>query len=153
VIDVDYFKRVNDTYGHAIGDAILQKLAKRLQDLARPHSWFYRYGGEEFVCVTLGMSPEAAIEYGESLRQAIAEKPIATADGLEIAIAISIGAAIAKVLSSQGRDVTQLVDTQALFQKADEALYQAKREGRNCLRMSPIQEISWPSEISIEKAW
>ncbi|MBK4730106.1 diguanylate cyclase [Oxynema sp. CENA135] len=153
VIDVDYFKRVNDTYGHAIGDAILQKLAKRLQDLARPQSWFYRYGGEEFVCVTLGMLPEAAIEYGESLRQAIAEQPIATADGLEIAIAISIGGAIAKVLSSQDRDITQLVDTQALFQKADEALYQAKREGRNCLRMSPIQEISWPSEISIEKAW
>lgn len=127
VIDVDYFKRVNDTHGHSVGDSVLQAIAGRLQSNARPNSQLYRYGGEEFVCITQGLSPEAAWEYGEFLRSCIAKDPIKVSDNLLLSVSISIGGAIASG--------TNLVDSQTLLRQADRCLYQAKGEGRNCLRM------------------
>ena len=127
LIDVDHFKGVNDTYGHTVGDCVLQAIAGRLQSNARPSSLLYRYGGEEFVCITLGLNLHNGLEYGESLRSCIAERPFKIANDLLLPITISIGGAIASAAN--------LVDSQDLLHQADRALYRAKHEGRNCLRM------------------
>jgi diguanylate cyclase (GGDEF)-like protein len=139
VIDVDYFKRVNDTHGHSVGDSVLQAIAGRLQSNARPNSQLYRYGGEEFVCITQGLSPEAAWEYGEFLRSCIAKDPIKVSENLLLSVSISIGGAIASG--------TNLVDSQTLLRQADRCLYQAKGEGRNCLRMF----CAWSNVYPVEK--
>ncbi|MFE1744341.1 response regulator [Coleofasciculus sp. H7-2] len=127
LIDVDHFKQVNDTYGHTVGDCVLQAIAGRLQSNARPSSLLYRYGGEEFVCITLGLNLHNGLEYGESLRSCIAERPFKISNDLLLPITISIGGAIASAVN--------LVDSQDLLHQADRALYRAKHEGRNCLRM------------------
>ncbi|NER40019.1 MAG: diguanylate cyclase [Oscillatoria sp. SIO1A7] len=134
VIDVDYFKRVNDTYGHPTGDRLLKEIASRLQSQARGDSWLYRYGGEEFVCITPGLSHETAWDYGESLRLAIANKPFETADSQIVPITISIGAA----MTTAARNT----DKQTLLNLADTALYKAKREGRNRLRIMSSSRLS-----------
>lgn len=127
LIDVDHFKQVNDTYGHTVGDCVLQAIAGRLQSNARPSSLLYRYGGEEFVCITLGLNLHNGLEYGEGLRSCIAERPFKISNDLLLPITISIGGAIASAVN--------LVDSQDLLHQADRALYRAKHEGRNCLRM------------------
>ncbi|MEB3826459.1 diguanylate cyclase [Phormidium sp. CCY1219] len=139
-IDVDYFKRVNDTYGHSTGDLVLKEIAARLQETARSNSWFYRYGGEEFVCITPGISPQTAREYGESLRRAIAYKPFKTSDRVAIPVTISIGCAIANLAKQKTQPDEQLLDPLVLLDLADRALYQAKGEGRNCLRIAQIAD-------------
>ncbi len=140
-LDVDFFKRVNDTYGHPTGDAVLKEIAARLQRQARANSWFYRYGGEEFICLTVGIGPETAWEYGESLRRAIAQEPFKTSEGVEIPLTISIGGAIAPLsgLASEGVKIGQ--DPQTLLEFADRALYQAKGQGRNRVQICPYSEI------------
>lgn len=127
LMDIDHFKQVNDTHGHTVGDTVLQGLAARLQSNARHSSLLYRYGGEEFVCITLGLNPQTCLEYGEALRSVIASDPIQVSDDLAVSITISIGGTIAST--------SNLVDTQELLHQADCALYQAKRDGRDCLRM------------------
>jgi diguanylate cyclase (GGDEF)-like protein len=127
LIDVDHFKGVNDTYGHTVGDCVLQAIAGRLQSNARPSSLLYRYGGEEFVCITLGLNLHNGLEYGEGLRSCIAERPFKISNDLLLPITISIGGAIASAVN--------LVDSPDLLHQADRALYRAKHEGRNCLRM------------------
>ncbi|MBD2740455.1 response regulator [Coleofasciculus sp. FACHB-1120] len=127
LIDVDHFKGVNDTYGHTVGDCVLQAIAGRLQSNARPSSLLYRYGGEEFVCITLGLNLHNGLEYGESLRSCIADRPFKISNDLLLPITISLGGAIASAVN--------LVDSQDLLHQADRALYRAKHEGRNCLRM------------------
>ncbi|WP_017721057.1 diguanylate cyclase [Kamptonema formosum] len=128
VIDVDHFKLVNDNYGHQAGDWVLRALAGRLQGSTRPSSFLYRYGGEEFVCIAPGISPNSAWAYGESLCAAISSNPIQVSEDLAIPVTISIGGAIA----SQSNPLS----SQDLLHQADRALYQAKRQGRNRLQMA-----------------
>jgi diguanylate cyclase (GGDEF)-like protein len=128
VIDVDHFKLVNDNYGHQAGDWVLRALAGRLQGNIRPSSFLYRYGGEEFVCIAPGISPNNAWAYGESLCAVIANDPIQVCEDLAIPVTISIGGAIASE--------SNLLNSQDLLHQADRALYQAKRMGRNCLQMA-----------------
>ncbi len=130
IMDVDHFKNVNDTYGHTIGDIVLQAIAGRLKNNARPSSLLYRYGGEELVCITPGLNIRHSLEYAEQIRNAIAQDPIQTASDLLISVTISIGCAIASESNS--------VNAKELLDQADKALYQAKREGRNCVRISYI---------------
>lgn len=128
VIDVDHFKLVNDSHGHLAGDWVLRALAGRLQGNIPPGSFLYRYGGEEFVCIAPGISPNSAWAYGESLCAAIATDPIQISEDLAIPVTISIGGAIASE--------SYLLSSQDLLHQADRALYQAKRMGRNCLQMA-----------------
>jgi two-component system cell cycle response regulator len=144
MIDVDFFKKVNDTYGHKIGDAVLRILADRLQANVRPYSSLYRYGGEEIVCITLGVNPMTVKEYGESLRRAIADRPFAISEDLQISITISIGGEIASE--------SHLFPPQDLLEHADLALYQAKDEGRNCLRLS-VEAERLISELGKSSPW
>ncbi|MBE9041049.1 diguanylate cyclase [Oscillatoriales cyanobacterium LEGE 11467] len=131
MMDIDRFKQVNDLHGHLVGDVVLRAVAERLLGIAHPQSSLYRYGGEEFTCVAPGLSPTLALEYGESLRMAVASSAINIPDGKTLPVTLSIGGAIA----SQNN---RFSDRELLLQ-ADGALYQAKQAGRNCLQFSQPQ--------------
>jgi two-component system cell cycle response regulator len=122
VIDVDHFKRVNDTHGHDAGDDVLRQLAARLQNGVRNFDLVARLGGEEFVVImpeaNLGFAAKAA----DRLRQSVAAEPFTiTASGKELPVTISLGVTIAEPGDDRAR----------LLKRADDALYAAKAAGRN----------------------
>ncbi len=121
MVDIDHFKSINDTYGHAAGDKALRVVADRLAAGVRGVDLTARYGGEEFVVVMPDTDMAAAAAVAERLRAAIAAEPVATGSAL-LPITISIGVT---VLHSEDED------GMALLSRADEALYAAKRAGRN----------------------
>jgi len=122
VADVDNFKRVNDTYGHLAGDAVLCETAKRLTSRLRSYDVLGRYGGEEFVIFLPGCTDSDARSIGEELRAAVASEPIPTEAG-PVRITMSFGLTATKPGdSAKWEDLVRL---------ADEALYRAKRGGRN----------------------
>jgi diguanylate cyclase (GGDEF)-like protein len=125
--DLDHFKSINDTHGHAVGDAVLRDAASRMVAALRPYDLLGRYGGEEFLIVAPGCRPEDVISVGERLRLALVEQPLQTGRG-PIELSASFG-----VIS---RTEFDQVDAEALIQSADEALYQAKAAGRNCVRVA-----------------
>ncbi len=121
MLDLDHFKKKNDTYGHLIGDIVLQETARRLSAMFRTGDLIGRYGGEEFIILLPNISRQKALEVAERLRQHVGGEPICTESG-DLSQTVSIG-----VTSSQGNG-TKLKD---LIAKADKALYAAKRSGRN----------------------
>ncbi len=119
LLDADHFKMVNDGYGHAVGDAVLIELAKRVRAAIGPADELGRWGGEEFAVLLDGVGSDAELERrAELVRAAVADRPIA-ATGVMIAQTISVGA----VRSGGSLD--------ALVERADRCLYAAKRAGRN----------------------
>ena len=118
--DVDHFKAVNDTYGHLMGDGVLLHVATRLDMLTRAYDFAGRYGGEEFVVVLPHCSLADAIRRAEEFRKAIAEASVPTNAGL-LRVTCSIGVAVS------AREMT----AEELIQRADDAMYSAKRAGRN----------------------
>lgn len=120
VADIDHFKKVNDTYGHASGDAVLVGVAKKLTALLKNAAIVARFGGEEFCAVYSGTDAAHVDEELETLRRGI-ESEAVTCAGSCIRVTISIGAAAGPGGS----------DFEALIKKADECLYQAKTGGRN----------------------
>ena len=123
VLDLDHFKKVNDGFGHAIGDAVLTQVSRRLSLPLRRYDAVGRYGGEEFLVVLPQCDLEQAAEIGERIRLSVASAPIETSAG-DIAVTVSIGAAS----MSDGR-----ASLDELIQRADRALYEAKGQGRNCV--------------------
>ncbi|MGM0480315.1 MAG: sensor domain-containing diguanylate cyclase [Pseudomonadota bacterium] len=123
MIDIDYFKKVNDTYGHFVGDEILRGLAKTLQESAqRPADVVCRYGGEEFAVIL----PECSAIQAQALAEKLVVNVRSTAFSTDVGpqhITISVGIAVFD------RQIGQ--SSEALFKAADEALYQAKRDGRD----------------------
>jgi eukaryotic-like serine/threonine-protein kinase len=120
MVDIDQFKRINDTYGHPIGDEVIREVAARLRGAARDSDVLGRYGGEEFALIT----PEtggSATRLGERLRQAVCREPVPTGVG-PLDVTISVGVAH---LDGAGQHLREL------FASADAALYQAKQNGRN----------------------
>ena len=125
LLDIDHFKAVNDTYGHAAGDEVLVEVARRLGAGLRPGELLARWGGEEFAVFFHGVSDaHAARVRCEDLRRAIADEPVQIAQG-ELRVTVSVGAALATI----GDEPDELVD------RVDTALYQAKRAGRNRTRL------------------
>ena len=122
MFDVDHFKKVNDTYGHLAGDAVLKDLANRIRPRIRREDLFARYGGEEFACVLPSTALAGGIVFAEHLRTLIAERPC-TFDSQSIEFTISLG------VTTMHRETS--VDSVALIKRADENLYTAKRNGRN----------------------
>lgn len=120
MFDIDFFKRINDQYGHLAGDYVLRELARVVQERIRRDEVFARYGGEEFSIVLPETPLEGALALAESLRSKIAEHNFVF-QGERIPTTISIGCA---QMSGQGGG-------QELIQQADEKLYEAKRSGRN----------------------
>lgn len=123
VMDVDYFKKVNDRHGHQAGDAVLQHVAKVIKGRLRAQDIAGRFGGEEFVVMLPNTPPAGALQIAEDLRLALGTQP-ARVDGREIGVTISIGLFGVERLSAP-----QTPD--AMISTADEALYRAKRNGRN----------------------
>jgi two-component system, sensor histidine kinase LadS len=121
MIDLDHFKKINDTYGHAVGDEALKMVAGTGHATLRRIDIFARYGGEEFVIALPETPLEQAVQVAERLRLTLAETPITTENG-HLHITVSIG------LTITGPGST---DLNTLIQQADEALYQAKDNGRN----------------------
>lgn len=122
LVDVDYFKAINDTYGHDAGDEVLREFASRLKANARGVDVVCRYGGEEFVVVMPDTEQQMAYVVAERMRAEVAEKPFPIRGGSRsIGVTISIGVA---ALQHGG-------DSAAIMKMADDALYAAKREGRN----------------------
>lgn len=123
MLDVDHFKSFNDRYGHAVGDQVLQRVAKSLTTSLRLGDLIARYGGEEF-CILLEVSSEAmGVELAERVRRTIQlQAGAGLRDGSNLTITVSVGVALCPPLPG---------DLSALLKQADDALYQAKRGGRN----------------------
>jgi diguanylate cyclase (GGDEF)-like protein len=119
MIDIDHFKRVNDQYGHAVGDKVLRHISGIMTDRFRSSDVIARLGGEEFCVMAPGMSPDHCFEIFDTLRQSIASDPL-TVDGNRIDTTISIG-----LTATLGATLEATLD------HADRLLYQAKNQGRN----------------------
>lgn len=123
MLDIDHFKRVNDVYGHAVGDAVLVEVARRLSVELRSWDVVARVGGEEFCVVTPGLGDEAAVlALAERMRGAVAERAVLARGDVAIPVTVSVGAAL--LHSGEG-------SAELAFDRADRALYAAKRRGRN----------------------
>ena len=126
MLDIDHFKRVNDTYGHQAGDTVLRTLATLVKTSLRDLDVFARYGGEEFMVICPDSSAEGATLLAERLRLAVQSQPVDVVDDAgnqhSIQVLISVGVAcLGGVIDSREK----------LVQAADKALYRAKEEGRN----------------------
>jgi two-component system, cell cycle response regulator len=123
LLDVDYFKQINDTAGHLAGDSVLRQLGALLEDAMRKVDVVARYGGEEFVAILPETSVEGGVAFAERLRERIAAQPFDVGAALPVHLTVSIG--IATFPSAR------VESTEDLFARADEALYRAKSAGRN----------------------
>jgi len=122
MLDLDDFKKVNDTLGHLAGDALLVAVADRLRSAVRADAVAYRYGGEEFAVLLPGVTPAELPQVGERLRAALGERPYRVSSERSLAVTCSVGLA-----SFGGGDA----EAEALIAVADEALLLAKRSGKN----------------------
>jgi len=128
MLDVDHFKQVNDTWGHAAGDVVLKELAQRIESQVRASDVAARYGGEEFVVLLPGTDVASASKLAERIRTEIAASPIGLPGGEEVVITASIG--IAEISPGPNdKDLKTLGDS--LIARADVALYAAKSAGRD----------------------
>ena len=120
IIDLDHFKKVNDTHGHDVGDLVLREVASGMLGITRYHDVVARLGGEEFAVIAPNMSADALTGFGERLRDAIAAQPIVNGNAV-LHVTASIGVAI-----WNGRE-----SAEDFYRRADGMLYDAKRSGRN----------------------
>lgn len=123
MLDIDHFKRVNDTWGHIAGDSVLHQLAARLKGASRAEDMVFRYGGEEFALILPGADLALALGIAERIRKLICDEPFLF-EGQELSATVSIGLATAR--GDHG-------GAESLIEAADTALYQAKQQGRNCV--------------------
>jgi diguanylate cyclase (GGDEF)-like protein len=131
--DLDFFKKVNDTYGHLAGDKVLRAVAEAMSSSVRSYDSVGRYGGEEFVLVMPGCDVETAVIAAERIRSCICEKSLEISGG-PLSITISIGVAVT--------DGTRDMAPEAIIRMADMALYRAKERGRNCVELAEMAVFS-----------
>lgn len=143
MIDVDHFKKVNDTFGHLVGDQVLKSVVKRISSLLRPYDVIGRYGGEEFLLVLPGCSLRQAKVVAERLRGEMDTVPVELPTA-SLRVTISIGVAATQA----GRSPEE---PEALIQLADEAVYHAKEAGRNCTRLA-VESLRIPGTAVGESA-
>jgi diguanylate cyclase (GGDEF)-like protein/PAS domain S-box-containing protein len=131
MIDIDYFKQINDRYGHLAGDVALQAVAQMIQSNLRASDIACRYGGEEILCLLTDTTMETALRRAEDLRLAVASHQIIPAFA-DARVTISVGVAVYPSGSHSIADV---------IWAADQALYRAKSDGRNCVRLAAAREV------------
>jgi two-component system cell cycle response regulator len=137
--DIDHFKVVNDTHGHLVGDKVLSEVARRLSLVVRSYDRAGRYGGEEFLIVVPGCDASGLARLAERLRLAVSRKPIETNAGA-FPVTISLGLAFVPL---GDESVTNCED---LLRRADDALYAAKRNGRNRVETSTLARAAQAGE-------
>ncbi|MFZ2855037.1 MAG: GGDEF domain-containing protein [Rhodocyclaceae bacterium] len=126
LIDIDHFKRINDTFGHAVGDRVLTELAKRLKTMTRSSDACCRWGGEEFLVLLPNTDRQGIEMVYQKLRDSLCDDPIRQENSQPIGLTFSAGAHIALADNTPDESIT----------RADNALYRAKRNGRNGLQWS-----------------
>jgi len=129
MVDVDHFKPVNDTHGHAVGDLALQHITEIMRSNVRNVDTVARLGGEEFLIVMPDTQDTFAVRIADRLRERIATTPMILADGQSLTVTVSIGCAM--------RDSPDDDTLEALMERADRALYRAKNSGRNRVEKAP----------------
>jgi diguanylate cyclase (GGDEF)-like protein len=134
MLDLDRFKQVNDTYGHAAGDEVLRELSHRIESQVRGSDVAARYGGEEFVILLPHTGVEAGRLLAERIRHTVSASPVVFGDGKEVTITTSIGIASA---TPQESDFDMKTLGESLIARADVALYSAKAAGRDRISLSP----------------
>jgi len=122
MVDIDRFKRLNDTYGHAVGDHVLRAVAQAIAGAVREGDVPARFGGEEFVVLLRNPGPKVAVEVGERVRRAVSDLDLRRLGVPKVSV--SVGVAVADRPS---------VDLDEVIDDADRALYRAKRAGRDCV--------------------
>jgi len=129
VLDIDHFKRVNDTHGHAAGDQVIKAVAQALLDCVRPMDLVARIGGEEFAIVLPNCAPAFGETVAERVRRRVAATPVAVTASLRVPVSVSVGGAFAPqwVRSSP----------HLWIERADQQLYRAKAQGRNLVCLEP----------------
>jgi diguanylate cyclase (GGDEF)-like protein len=130
MVDVDHFKRINDSHGHPTGDAVLREVARRMVESVRNYDYVGRYGGEEFLIVLAECGSSDLILMAERMRANVSEQPVSTDSG-PISVTISIG------LAAQRLACSELSRDAELVRAADTALYFAKANGRNRVEQAP----------------
>ncbi|WP_344614919.1 GGDEF domain-containing protein [Dactylosporangium salmoneum] len=147
LVDIDHFKRVNDSFGHPAGDRVLREVADRLRAAAGPGVTLARYGGEEFALLVPDADAERTAQVADRLRAAVGGGPIELGTGVHRAVSVSAGTA---VLPADAADPGELVHL------ADRALYAAKRAGRDrvvtagqCAKVTrvPAEPEDWPTPL------
>ena len=121
-LDLDHFKRINDTYGHACGDQVLSRVGKKIREISRPSDLCVRYGGEEFVVVVMSEDRHSARRLAERIRADVQALTF-NHDNVDFKITLSAGIAVRKGFES----------FKTVLLRADERLYEAKAKGRNCI--------------------
>lgn len=136
MLDIDYFKKVNDNHGHPAGDAVLQAVGKALVTCVRPMDTVARFGGEEFVIILPSCQGAYGHQVAERIRETVGALSVPVAPGVNLKVTISIGGAFAP---RWVRSTPEL-----WIDRADIELYRAKSEGRNrvCIEMQPILAVS-----------
>jgi diguanylate cyclase (GGDEF)-like protein len=124
LVDIDHFKRINDSYGHVTGDSVLKLVAAALESQLRPYDAAGRYGGEEFLIVVPGVNHVRSIEVAERLRMSVVENVMVPASG--DTVTVSVGVAV-----TTGEEPLETV-----VEAADRALYAAKAGGRNRVELA-----------------
>ncbi|MGM9486722.1 GGDEF domain-containing protein [Ideonella sp. YS5] len=136
LLDIDHFKRVNDTHGHAVGDLVIQAVAESLRETVRPMDLPARIGGEEFAIILPNCPPAFGLTVAERLRIHIEERVIRVGPSQTLGVTVSVGGAYAP---QWVRSTANL-----WMERADLQLYRAKAEGRNrtCLEPTPVSIVS-----------
>ncbi len=135
--DIDHFKRVNDRYGHAVGDQVLRVVARRLEAGLREDDWLARWGGEEFLIFLRNADQQEAAYVMQRLMGHVKAQPIATAAG-DVALTLSAG------IGLPARDDS---DFHAAVELADSCLYQAKSNGRDRVEIRDVGSTRWPAQV------
>jgi diguanylate cyclase (GGDEF)-like protein len=130
MIDIDFFKKVNDTYGHDVGDLVIKQVATLLQERMRATDIVARFGGEEFCILAVNMGLDEVAKIFDDIRQHIEKTTVSVGDRQkQLHVTVSIG-----VCTEKTESLRQMIE------RADDFLYMAKESGRNCIRITKTKE-------------
>lgn len=145
LLDLDHFKSINDTFGHAAGDAVLVELARRLKSVTRDSDHLVRWGGEEVLVATARADRIEAQSVAERLRAAVGERPFDVGNGKQIGVTVSVGFAV----FPPSPETAHSASWESVVETADKHLYAAKRGGRNrCVGDECSSAVALPTTLS-----